>query len=436
MIRFDMLDGLPDEEVLEVFVNSLENEDLCPTSLMPIIQTSPFLKRFIEYAQQCTDAPDVFLTVASLQTISTVLGNRVFYRWGALKIFLHLWVVLVARSSFYRKSTVLNIVKKLIRQVGFIKGDLTTTGDYLIGPDSFTIAVLLEELAACSEMTVFPSEFGRLVSEMKRDFNKGGVETLTEIYDSGRIKKATKAEKEKNQGKPLIVEEAALSIFGASTPTWLKDRITKDDISGGFISRFIFVPAHKKERSLPWLDPADAVLEQEIIKDLTDLRNSITGEVDIPRVRSVYAAWYTYHVKRADQSEDDEQTIGFDQRLPTYAFKFAILYHIATYRNLKLTPISMIAGIMITEYFRTKIMELLGTVFIDKFDTNLMRIAKFIHLSDKEIKRANIQRFMGRYQVRKDEFQNLIDTLQHDGGVTVDDQGVFHISATSKYLKG
>lgn len=436
MFRLDMLDGLTDGKVLEAFSKSIEDEDICPRSLKPIIETSPFLKSFIEYTYLCTDAPDIFLIVAAFQSISTVLGNNVFYQWGTSKIFLHLWIVLVAKSSLYRKSTALGIVKKLVSKIEFNDGNVTKMGDSLIGPDSFTIAVLFEELATSPGMTIFPSEFGRTIMEMKRDFNKGGVEMLTEIYDSGRIKKATKADREKNGGKPLIIENAALSIFGASTPTWLKDRITKDDISGGFISRFIFAPAYQKERSLPWLDPVDPALENKIVEGLTEIRNTFTGEIDISGGRYVFEDWYTYHEKRAGKSEDDEQTIGFDQRLPTYAFKFAILYHIATYRDLILTPTSMVAGIMIIEYFRTKIMELLGTVFVDKFEANLMRIARLIRMPGKKIRRADIQRLMGRHKVYRDEFNNLLDTLTHDGGVTTDDQGIFQISPNSKYLKG
>ena len=64
-----------------------------------------------------TEIPDIFALWCGIAGISCVLGRRLWIDMGTYTIYPNLYVVLVAGSGRCRKSTVVNMIEKLIFQL-------------------------------------------------------------------------------------------------------------------------------------------------------------------------------------------------------------------------------------------------------------------------------------------------------------------------------
>jgi hypothetical protein len=452
--------GSHHEQQLEAFKEMLKGGDLRKVPIQVIIRVSPFLEEWMEFAMSMTDAPDEFLAAGGLQLIASVLGNQTYISFGNDKIFPHLWVVLLAPSSFFHKTTALNLVKRTIsslilsrnwqdRQTDVEKLKSTEqkindevkvsgirSGQDMLAPDRFSIDLLLEELENRPSMLLVQSEYGAFLKEIDKTFNLGAKETLTEIYDSGLITKFNKTIKAQNDGKPIRIDNTALSIFSASTKDWLEEYIKLSDLGAGFIARFLFVPASKKTRFIGWPATRDEETYERIKQNLLKIRKSMKGELDVSAIKPFYELWYMDLFDRVHREETVTKTIGFDQRLAIYALKFTTILHASTYGNTIITLDSLIRGIQLAEYFRDKTQELFETTFLPKFDQDVRKMAEFIYRHDHKKTKRQLHQRAGAIGIRGEAFKQILELLEEDGDVHWDANEKATISQASKYLKG
>jgi hypothetical protein len=454
--NIELLRNKPPLDQIEVFNTMLESGDLQDLEIQEILETSRFFTRWMEHATAVTDAPDEFLAVGGLQLVSSILQNHSYIEFGNDKIYPHLWVVLLAPSSYFHKTTVLNLVKRTLADIRLKsswddlkikknksssgeKGGIASTGKSgksLIAPDRFSIDYLVEELSKRPSMLLVQSEFGSFLKEIDKTFNQGAKETLTEIYDSGIIVKSNKTILAENNGEPIEVDNTALSILSASTKDWLEEYVKLSDVSAGFIARFIFVPADRKTRFYAWpQNPNDEIVDL-IKQDLAAISEKADGEITTSVAKPLYKVWYKHLFDRVHTEETVSKTIGFDQRLSIYALKFAMIIHAANSSNNALSIDSMVRGIALAEYFRAKIRMLFQTTFLSRFDKNKRQIAEFIFRNDHKLTNRKIQQRAGRLGIRAAEFNEIMHVLKEDGDVHFDADDKASISAASIYLKG
>ena len=110
--------------------------------------------------------------------------------------------------------------------------------------------------------------------------------------------------------------------------------------------------------------------------------------------------------------------------------------HASKYGDTKLTLDSLISGIQLAEYFRSKTQELFETTFLSRFDKNLRKMAEYIYRNDHDKTKRQIQQRAGSIGVRGEEFKHAIEMLEEEGDVHWDQQGNATISYASKFLKG
>ena len=452
----ELMNGGPLETKLQTFKQMIKKGDLKKVPIEDIVNFSPILKRLMDLYKETTDAPDEFLATSGLVMISTVLGNQTYIMYGSAKIYPHLWVVLVGDSSYYRKTTALNLTTNAVAsmkfpaqwadhrlessngegQVGEPVLQVIRSGEQLLAPNGFSLALLLEELQERPSMLMAHSEFASLLTEIEKTYNLGAKEALTDMYDSGRHVKFNKTIKAENKGKPIIINETAIAIYSASTRHWLQDHIKPSDIGSGFMARFLFVPANKKTRSHGWPKTMDETTYNIIKSEIASLRRSVKGEFDVSAVKPFYELWYLDLMKRAQQEEDISEKIGFDSRLSIYALKFSIILHASKYGNTILTLDSLVHGIQLAEYFRGKTKELFQTTFLSKFEKNVRRVAEYIYRNDHAITNRKLQQRAGSYGIRAMEFKEILEILEDEGDVHWDHEGKATISYASKFLKG
>jgi hypothetical protein len=137
------------------------------------------------------------------------LGNQpVVRQTGARAVYPHLWAVLVAPSSFWRKSTAINMAEALLREA---------RGRARAAPD-FSREKFLRILAERPVGMLTLKEFGGFLATPRRDYMGGMKENLTELYDGPDV--FTRA----LQTGRIEIERPAVTLLAATTLDWLESR--------------------------------------------------------------------------------------------------------------------------------------------------------------------------------------------------------------------
>lgn len=211
-----------------------------------------WLDDYLAYtAQSCPLAPDVFHEAMGLWLLATVSTRRLCLTIGGEHIYPNIYVLIVAKTSLYRKSTALKEAKKVLAKANLesllIPADATPEAlfDELAGvkPTNFDNLPERERSswilgrAVAAQRAIMKDECSSIFAALKKEYMAGLSELLLEGYDgdSGKMQKLLK-------GRGLIiVRDMCLSFLGATTPVMYAKYITNEESENGFIARFAVV---------------------------------------------------------------------------------------------------------------------------------------------------------------------------------------------------
>lgn len=193
-----------------------------------------FLGDYVRYCVPLTSAPPEFHLAAGLSVLGAALGNRICdERWGQ-RFYPSIWIVIVAASSFMKKSTSLNLAERLMDDAGL---------DVRHSPDGSREGLLTEYGRKPGGISIY-DEFGGFLAANKSDYRAGLREDLTTLYGGRNWSSARR-----DQSKAIVIKRPAINILGATTINWFEDRITIADTAGGFLVRFLYMTADREERA-------------------------------------------------------------------------------------------------------------------------------------------------------------------------------------------
>lgn len=270
-----------------------------------------FIDEYVGYASGITDAPVEFHRFVGYLIVSTIINNQVWFPFGRKRLYPNLWIILLAPSGLYRKSTSSDIGREL----------LTIYNRKLVLPNEFSQEKLTEVLSQNSQGTFFFSEFLSFMGLLNRDYNAGCKAFLTEMYD------CPYEWRRETVSKHVVIQNPFVNILSCTTLDWFLNSIKEGDIAGGFLARFIMIPGHQRLKTFaipPYVDDA------EVAKMVMKLKaiNLPKGRFDIlPEADKHYQLWYKkfeHTVKEADQ-----RLHPLLIRLPIYLLKLAVIESIA-----------------------------------------------------------------------------------------------------------
>jgi hypothetical protein len=297
---------------------------------------SGFIFDYLKYAEPLTDAPKLFHFVCSLLILSTVLNKKVFLPYGDQVLYPNIYAVILAPSSLFRKSTSINIARRLLEDVQ----------EDLILPNDVTYEKMVANLSKQSVGLICWNEIGGALEVMSKDYNIGLKALITELFDYTRIWKR------ELQSKIYIIESPCLSILGASTVEWFMDKIKEKDVRGGFLPRFIIIPAVKKEKTLALPGKRDEALRQSLIETLKQ-KNQKSGEMYLEKAeKEMYEDWYRKHEKELEESDKKEILSGFYSRLAIYVLKLAMIFQLSYSDTLKIESEALIRACKLVDYLK------------------------------------------------------------------------------------
>ncbi|MFC1530067.1 DUF3987 domain-containing protein [Gemmatimonadota bacterium] len=218
-----------------------------------VLPQTGFLRDYIKYAGNLTDAPDEYHWIVGYAVLATACQDRFRIVFGDQEIYPNIWAVKVGPPTF-RKSTTDNIGQRLLRKVSGLT----------ILPNEFSPESLVEGLCKAnppSGIFCWP-EFGATLSRLNRDYMRGTKEMLADFFDVPEY-----YERSLRSGVSRL-ERPTLTILASSTEEWFLKHIAEEDLGGGFYSRFLYVKANSRKPLLHFPPAPDTSLQYKLVEHL------------------------------------------------------------------------------------------------------------------------------------------------------------------------
>lgn len=213
------------------------------------------------FHHDCTDwlmqkspmSPHIFLESAPLWAVGLAIARRCVLRLSFDDIYPNLYILWVAPTTYYHKSTGLKAITKLVR----------STLPHLLLPETTTPEMLMAKLAGQKpanydqllpgekkleeQGTRFAGQRGMSIDEaskilIPKKYMEGHAEALMQLFDG-----ADRMERELRGDGKLIVYNPSLSLIGATTPTMLARYMTDAEWESGLMARIIPLTPTEKE---------------------------------------------------------------------------------------------------------------------------------------------------------------------------------------------
>jgi hypothetical protein len=377
-----------------------------------------FFPEYIKHWLPTTDAPVLFHLGSALTVAACLLHRKTHIEHGATTVKPIIWTALLAKSTKLRKSTCLNRARD------------TLPSDYsrVLLPEAFTVPSLLTHLGitaktrdqlaedlvgllGCqrsdpSDLTgvglLAVDELGGLLATLNMDYNHGGKQLLTTLFDG-----ETYCTTSKTAGC-VGVPNPRLNILAATTLEWLSAATKEEDIGSGFYPRWLLFFATGIDYSIAWPDsPGDATRLRECVQRLADPDGY--GEKGLSQqAQEHYVAWYNRHIANAS-----EEMGGWVHRLSIYALKVALLYEATTSNNPDISVDNVERACQLIDRITRDTATVLAEELGFSPEDTLTKLVRKLIKARKDVGWRDICRHLHRHQPK--ELRNAVDTLVSQG---------------------
>jgi hypothetical protein len=310
-----------------------------------------WLNDYLAYAADVSErTPWLFHEAIGLWIGSLAVARRLRLRLRHGDLYPNLYVLGVASTTLYAKSTALDIASRLIHECF----------PHLLFANDFTPEAMLADLAGrepanlnsadlterdrdlwlqgrhfAAQRGLIAEEASALLAGLRRDYMTGMAELLLRLYDCPDLYRRN------TRGAGfIVVRKAYLSIIGMTTPARLQGAEVRTAWHDGLFARFALLtpetaperPAEDHERSRPAYPP-------HLVETLTRLAHDLlpipaypapVEAKDVELSDEARAAWWRYYVAvtydllTGDQPPDG-RLWGCYGRLPAQALKVALI---------------------------------------------------------------------------------------------------------------
>jgi hypothetical protein len=352
-----------------------------------------WLGEYVTWASKAAPAsPEIFHEAMGLWLLASISTRRIALPWGGRNVYGNLYILIVAKTSLYRKSTAMRQVLRVLEAAKLdalrLPEDATPEAlfDELCGVKPSNFDALSDEQRAdwmkgrtvAAQRTFIKDEASSIFANLRKEYYGGLAELLLQGYDpdGGRIQKLLK-------GRGLVtLKRMCLSFLGATTPVMLAKYMTNEERENGFFARMAIITPEEPPVYRSSFDPVNvpAVLSDRLYAVFAQVlpwnrsgKQSAGSLSPEPLEQPVMQA--TIEPIAAQRLDKYSQAVGFDMvqdeiagdkdasysRLPEMAIKAALLLAMSDTQPGQITHVTLahaLAGMMIAERWRESLHRL------------------------------------------------------------------------------
>jgi len=387
---FDYEPGTKKQKLLDILKNAEKFE-----LFEELVINNDFLNLYVDSISRITDAPKIFILFSGIGLLSGIL-NKFYFRYPR-KTHLNLYILLLAPSTFYRKTVCLDIANDYL-----IKVD-----EKLCLPESFTTEALFKILEKQNKGLINWRELNQVREfQMAAEYNKGLPAFLTDIYDFKEVwKRWTKGEGE------IIIREPIISILAAGVTSWFTENLKKIDFEGGLWTRFLFIPGPEEERS--YRLPGRFELNEGILDRLHKLNMLPPQEIDISKIESLIEEWGIKHHEQTQRLDSGILQAMF-QRLEPMLLKLAAIFQLSHNQSTIIEPETFREAVKVIEYLKRKLIVFFDEeIHFSEFEKNKARVLKYL----KKKKRILYIHLLRNIKMKARELRMILSQLKDEGQI-------------------
>lgn len=236
-----------------------------------------FVERYIDWASKQTDAPVQYHQAGSIVALSSMLCGSVKLPTSYGTIVPNIWFMILADTTLTRKTTAMDLAMDVITEVD---------EDILMATDGSIEGMLTTLSARPGQPSIFlRDEFSGLLEQMtKKDYMSGMAEFLTKLYDA-------KMQRRVLRSVTVEVRQPRLIVFAGGIKDTVTGLLTMEQVSSGFIPRFIFITGESDTTKIRPIGPPTITSSRERDKIVAELQKIYTWyngteEIFIPKLNN------------------------------------------------------------------------------------------------------------------------------------------------------
>ena len=363
---------------------------------------------YVDLYLPTTDAPRQFHVFCALALMAALVGRRVWVRDGAQQLFCNLFVLLLAPSSLYRKSTCVGIAQELGRKLeGRPDPHQEPARDAQVFlPQQFTPESLLDILKDQPTGLLVIDEFRMFLDALRRDYNSGLREIFMTLYDCRGLHR-------KIRSQEVRVDDPALSMLTACATGWFTEAVKAGEIRSGFYPRLCMVPAWTKQRHMARGAAPDEDSKRLLLRKLAMLR-AAEGEMRLSDVQEqTFGDWVLARQRTIEGSDFEAELASFYTRMERVCLKLAVLLELSTDADSRtISTTSLTDAIALTTWLQDNLRRLFAEEFSwDRQHEQRKKCAQVIQ-ANPGIGRRDLMR---KLHVDARTFDGIADTLHQTG---------------------
>lgn len=358
-----------------------------------------FLNNFVSSIIETTDAPRIFILFSGIALLSGIANKFFFY--FPRKTHLNLYLLLLAPSTYCRKSTCTDIVGDYLRDIN----------PELLLPESFTPEALFDILQVQPRGLIIWRELIQVKEFMfGSEYSKGLPAFLTDAYDyKAEYKRWTKGEGQ------IRIENPIVSILAAGIASWFVKNLCEIDFQGGIWTRFLFVPAPDQVHR--YRLPQKFTLDPMIKGRMMTLNDRPGEEIDLSVVRPLIQIWGEQHMEQSLRLDNGILQAVF-LRLEVMLLKLAALFQLAQDGQALVQELAFRDAERVIEFIKRRLPPFFNEeVQFTPFDQARAKIEKFLKTKGQSSK-GDILRYT---HINTTWANKILDQLQEEQRVRLVD---------------
>jgi hypothetical protein len=365
-----------------------------------------FLNLYVESIAEVSDVPRIFSLFSGITLLSGIL-NKLYFLFPK-RTHLNLYILLLAPSTYYRKTTAVEVARDYLHRVN----------PGLLLPSSFTPEALYEILSEQNRGLICWRELIQVKDDFGKDYNKGLSSFLTDIYDY------TPVWKRKTKGGGLVeIEEPVVTILSAGVKEWLLKNLDERDFQGGFWTRTLFVPCDEDQR--PYNFPREFEgLNQQLVTKLEELDDLEPQKIELTEIISAHTEWGERHQREALELESGILQAVY-QRLEVMLLKVAAIFQLSHDHSMTIAPEIYEEAVKVIEFLKRKLLVFFKEeIRFSPVDRARVCILRYIKKKTQECGEAKHREVLQNTGIASEIANKAIDQLLQEGEIEVESTNV------------